>query len=336
MKKLLSALVALVCVVVLSSCSLLSPFINEEGKLDARMEQIAAAINSDDAAALKAMFSKRALEDATDIDAGLDYFLSLFRNGVDSWERTGFSSTGENDFVKWTRLLSAGYKVSADGKDYYLSLIVFTVNDNLDPENVGVYGLGVVPWSDDVFTGPTESMGHWGAAIELDTSDPDGYPGIYVGYDNDEMSLHMMTNIVDWLNRQSDLGLKQYFSEYARTEHATAIDDELTALVALFPDGDLVWEGLEPAPTVRESTDSGGETTLLVSTYRVSSAGADYWLSFAYFTANATDPSNIGVYAIGAAPRTESGDSAAEQALFAWADSFDVDASTPPSIFISQ
>jgi hypothetical protein len=336
MSKILSALMAVVIAVVLSSCSLLAPFIDEEGQLDARMEQIADAINSHDAAAIKELFSPRALEDATDIDAGLDHFLSFFPNGVDSWESDGFSSSAENAFVKWTRLVKGGYKVSADGKDYYLSLIVFTVNDNLDPENVGVYGMGVVPWSDDVFTGPMDAMGYWGAAITLDTSDPDGYPGVYVGYPNDEMSLHMMTNIVDWLNRQSDLGLKQYFSEYARTEHATSIDDELEALVALFPEDDLVWEDLDAVPVVRESSANGGETTLLVSTYQVSYAGVDYWLSFAYFTENAIDPSNIGIYAIGVAPRTESGDSPAEQALFAWADSFDVDARTPPSIFIPQ
>ena len=179
-------------------------------------------------------------------------------------------------------------------------------------------------------------MDYWGAAIELDTSDPDGYPGVYVGYDNDEMSQHMMTQIVDWVNLQSDLGLADKFSDYARTEYATAIDDELTALVALFPEGDLVWEDLEPAPTVRESTDSGAGTTLLVSTYRVSSGTGDFWFSFAYFTENAIDPSNIGIYAIGVAPRTEAGDSPAEQALFAWADSFDVDASVPPGIFVSQ
>jgi hypothetical protein len=64
MIKFLSGVVALLCAVALSSCSLLAPFVDEEGQVDGRMEQIAAAINSHDAAALKAMFSQRALEDA--------------------------------------------------------------------------------------------------------------------------------------------------------------------------------------------------------------------------------------------------------------------------------
>lgn len=87
---------------------------------------------------------------------------------------------------------------------------------------------------------------------------------------------------------------------------------------------------------VRESADNGRKITLLISTYRVSLGAVDYLLSFATFTENATDPSKEGLYAIGVAPRTESGDSAVEQALFAWADSFDVDASIPPGIFISH
>jgi hypothetical protein len=57
---------------------------------------------------------------------------------------------------------------------------------------------------------------------------------------------------------------------------------------------------------------------------------------FAYFIENTVEPTNQGFYAIGVAPWTESGDSPAEKALFAWADTFDVDASVPPGIFISQ
>jgi hypothetical protein len=68
----------------------------------------------------------------------------------------------------------------------------------------------------------------------------------------------------------------------------------------------------------------------------VSSGGVDYRLFCADFRENAADHSNLGIYAIGVAPWTDSGDSAAEKALSAWADAFDVDASVPPGIFISQ
>lgn len=73
MRKFLLAVVALFCVVLLSSCTLLSvaggP--SDQQRADAQMKKIAVALNSHDAAALKAMFSKRAVEKATDLDARL-------------------------------------------------------------------------------------------------------------------------------------------------------------------------------------------------------------------------------------------------------------------------
>jgi hypothetical protein len=336
MKKFLSVLVAFGCVVVLSSCSLLAPFINEQGQLDARMERIAAAINSHDAEAIKELFSPRALEDATDIDAGLDYFLSFFPNGVDSWESDGFSSSSENAFVKWTRLVKGGYKVSADGKDYYLSLIVFTVNDNLDPENVGVYGLGVIPWSDNPYSVPADAMGYWGAAIDRDTSDPDGYPGVYVGYDNEHLSLLRIPGLLEELNSQDNSGLAYRFTDYARAEYAAELEAGIVELYALIPGRDVIAQDEQDAPTVRENSDNGEEQLLLLSRFRVSSGGVEYWLFCADFRENTIDPSNLGIYAIGAAPWTETEDSPAELALFAWADSFDVDASVPPGVSVFQ
>lgn len=73
----------------------------------------------------------------------------------------------------------------------------------------------------------------------------------------------------------------------------------------------------QAAPTVRENTGGGEEQLLLLSRFRVSSGGVEYWLFCADFRENTLDPSNLGIYAIGAAPWTESGDSPAEQALFA-------------------
>ena len=340
MRKLLSGLVALLCVLVLSSCSSFlahgSPFNSDDRQVDARMEQIAAAINNHDAAALKSMFSKRALEQATDIDEGLEYFLSFFPNGIDTWERDGYGSTSTNEFVRWTELLSAFYKVSADGNDYSLHFEDFTVNDAIDPDNVGIYGLGVVPWSDDIRSGPTESMLYWASKIELDANDAEGYPGVYVGYDNEQLSLIRLPSLLEELNSQDILGLEHRFTDYAQAEFAAELEDGIVGLYALFPGGDVVAHDEQEAPAVRENTDNGEEQLLLLSRFRVSSGGVEYWLFCADFRENTIDPANLGIYAIGAAPWTESEDSPAEQALFAWADSFDVDANVPPGIFIPE
>ena len=92
-------------------------------------------------------------------------------------------------------------------------------------------------------------------------------------------------------------------------------------------------EKAEPCSSLREEHH---ESTRLLSTYRVSAGGVDYWLFCADFRENATDPESVGVNAVGVAAWTASGDSAAEQALFSLCGSFDASTTTPPGIFIPQ
>ena len=44
--------------------------------------------------------------------------------------------------------MRAFYKVSADGKDFWFYFADFTVNEVIDPENVGLFALGVTPWTE--------------------------------------------------------------------------------------------------------------------------------------------------------------------------------------------
>jgi len=105
----------------------------------------------------------------------------------------------------------------------------------------------------------------------------------------------------------------------------------------MFPDGEVAWEKLRDGPVIRQATGAdGGQTVLMLSTYPVSSGGKGFWVAFAYFPVNEADPSNEGIYAVGAAPRTAAGDSPQERALFAWLESFDVAATTPPGIFLPE
>jgi hypothetical protein len=124
-----SGLVALVTAVLLSSCALLpfgtpddpeasesrdSLYVDPEPKMEDRMEQIVAAVNNHDAAALKAMFSPRALDRATDIDEGLEYLLAIFPDGgltPDWW--VGPAAERLYKDGKLTELLLVEYKVSA-------------------------------------------------------------------------------------------------------------------------------------------------------------------------------------------------------------------------------
>ena len=342
MSKLLFGAVALVCAVVLSSCSLL-PFGHGGGvsddslqRVDSRMEQIGAALNAHDAAALKAMYSARALEEAPDLDERLDGLLSMFPNGDLTWELESWGSSGDNDFGQKTVMLDAFYKVSADGNDYSLFFADFTRNDAIDPDNVGIYALGVIPWAYEVDSVPMDAFLHWAGTITYDESDEEGYAGVYAEYDNSQLSLLRLAGILEELNSADSVGLANRFTEYARTQYLTEPDEGITALLALFPKMDVVAQDQQGPPVVREKTDNDQEQLLLISTYQVSASGGDYWLVCADFRKNTVDPGNLGIYAIGAARRTASGDSAAEQALFAWADTFDVDHSTPPGVFVPE
>lgn len=342
MRRSLSVVVALMCAGVLSSCALL-PFGHGGGVFDdslqkvaARMEQIGAALNAHDAAALKAMYSKRALEQAPDLDERLDDLVSLFPNGGVTWKWDSSGSEGTNDYGQKTEMLDAFYKVSADGKDYSLFFADFTRNDAIDPDNVGIYALGVAPWAYDLDSVPMDAFLYWTSTITYDESDEQGYPGVYVEYDNSHLSHLRLIRILEELNSGDPLGLANRFTEYARTQYLTEPDEGITALFALFPQMDVVAQDQQDPPVVRERTDTDQEQLLLVSTYQVSASGEDYWLVCADFRKNTVDSANLGIYAIGAAHRTASGDSAAEQALFAWADTFDVDHSTPPGVFVSE
>jgi hypothetical protein len=183
MRKLLFVLVALASAAVLSSCALL-PFghggivVDDSQQTDAAMKKIAAAMNDGDAAGLKALFSKRALEQAPDIDAGLDYFLSLFPNGGLTWERDGVGTIGTTGGGT-TTVLQGAYIVSADGKKYWLTFADFTVNDH-DPDNVGIYMLGATPYTKDIRSGASLPFFTWAAGVDVKGAHGDGYPGVYV------------------------------------------------------------------------------------------------------------------------------------------------------------
>ncbi|MEO8529280.1 MAG: DUF5104 domain-containing protein, partial [Pseudolysinimonas sp.] len=184
MRKLLLVVASLVTVAVLSSCSLLplgAPgqiFDGDSQVADAEMEKIADAVNSRDAAALKALFTPSSLEQAPDIDQGVDYFLSLFPNGGLSWERDAIGAEGGTTAGKQAYMIRANYKLSVDGKDYWLFFADFTVNH--DPENIGLYAAGITPWTEGDYSGAAEPFVAWISAIHYGETNAPGYAGIYV------------------------------------------------------------------------------------------------------------------------------------------------------------
>lgn len=192
MGKLLAGAVVIVCMSLLSACSLVPSdsadylYDYPEPAMHERMQQIVDAVNDHDAAALTAMFSPRALEQATDIDEGVDYLLSLFPDGglTSNWW-VGPAAERQYENGKLTELLLVEYNVSAGGHDYSLFFADFTANELIDPDNVGLYALGAEPWPEDHHSWIVESPSvdpffAWIESIHADESDENGYPGVYV------------------------------------------------------------------------------------------------------------------------------------------------------------
>jgi len=97
-------------------------------------------------------------------------------------EDGGPSSGGINEFGKQTVELYAFYKVAADGKDYDLYFADCTVNQVEDPNNVGLYALGVAPYSADPRTasGAPKPFFAWTGSHYNDNGITYGDPGVYV------------------------------------------------------------------------------------------------------------------------------------------------------------
>jgi hypothetical protein len=337
MKRFAALVVALASVVLLASCSFnplsLLPQNTTQLSRD-RAANIVDALNAHDAAALKAMFTEYALtEYPAEIDDGLEYLLSLFPEGDVILQEPTFEPgvSGADDYGKKTTLVSSSYVVSSGGANYSLFVADFTVN-TIDPKNVGVYLMGAVLATDSEVTEPEAAFRSWANSVDVHTSHP---PGVFVAASG-RPSVDRMSQIVDALNAHNALELKGMFTDYARAEYSTQIDDGLDYLLSLFPDGDVMWKEDQGGSAVYKRIDGDKKTVLLQTFYFVSSGGVDYRFFFADFTENSIDPDNVGVYAIGAVPMAEARVDVPEAYIYPWASSFDVSASSPPGIYIPQ
>ena len=150
---------------------------------DVQMPRIADAVKNHDAAALKGLFSPLAREKATDLDSGVNYFLSVFPSGRMTWKLEGISAGGINAGGKKTDEVFATYEVFADGKKYDLYFADYAVNEVGDSNNIGLYALAVAPHNAHPYTKPTASskaFNAWASQFENVNGEISGNPGVYV------------------------------------------------------------------------------------------------------------------------------------------------------------
>jgi len=125
---------------------------------------------------------ERARENAADLDSGADYFLSVFPSGRMTWKSVATNSAYDVKSSKETEELFAAYTVRADGREYSLDFIDFPVNDVDDPKNVGLYALGVAPYTTEHYAadGTKKPFYVWLNSFQFDNKTNPGRAGIYV------------------------------------------------------------------------------------------------------------------------------------------------------------
>lgn len=141
----------------LSSCSFAGEIMNNSSlfKSDAsianeRFEQILDACQKQDAAALKEMFSEKAINDAVNFDDSITALFDFFQGEVITYENFGGGVKVDKEkhrdgrSKKW---ISSTYDVETSAEKYRLAFEEYTV-DTADPNNIGVYSLYIIKAED--------------------------------------------------------------------------------------------------------------------------------------------------------------------------------------------
>lgn len=116
---------------------------SEQQMADQMMENIAAALDAGDADALKSLFSKTTLEEATDIDQQISDLLEFYQGKKQSFEGDASSSTHTKYGEDIEKQLIGQYLLTTD-KESYRVMYDYTVIDKDNPDAEGLSQLEVV------------------------------------------------------------------------------------------------------------------------------------------------------------------------------------------------
>ena len=136
-------LLILSAVVVLSSCSpihvgrVLTD--NSNLRADEKAEKLINAINNRDNEAIKALFSKKTVNDVADFDESIERLYEFIQDEIVSWESTGsYGGETSNSNGHKTEEKSSYYYVNTNNQRYYF-LLDDCLIDTYNPDNVGYY-----------------------------------------------------------------------------------------------------------------------------------------------------------------------------------------------------
>ena len=156
------------------------------------MQDIADAVKHRDATALKKLFSPDVRAKSSDLDSGVNYFLSVFPRGQLTWKLQGSLSWSMQDNVPACDFsfgyktameeLCPRYKVTVNGQDFDVDFVEFSA-DQPDTDKVGLCALGVAPYIANAAKAPAvpKPFSTWAKSFSQGKyGNPSGAPGVYV------------------------------------------------------------------------------------------------------------------------------------------------------------
>jgi hypothetical protein len=132
-----------------TSCSppFLSRFKNNDRQMaDEKLKKIIAALESGNNEALKGMFSKRALAEATDIDDGIKYAIQFYHGKMISQDGA-LDVLTQKDGKENKKIIKAFYTVKTDN-DTFIVFFIDQTENTVSPDEVGLFMLQVIKESD--------------------------------------------------------------------------------------------------------------------------------------------------------------------------------------------
>lgn len=133
----------------LCSCSLAGIRLNQLSNNDDfaiasnKMEIIIKAIETNDNALLKSVFSINALTEIDDIDANMNSLFDYINGNIDTWEQNSQIVDQTNSHGVKVRKARTWYTVNTNSNEYMFLLVDYTI-DTENPDNVGLYMLEVL------------------------------------------------------------------------------------------------------------------------------------------------------------------------------------------------
>ena len=119
---------------------------SEQQMADRMTEDIATALDDGDAVALRALFSKAALEEAADIDQQISALLNFYQGKKQSFEGDASSDTHTKYGEDIEKELTGYYTLTTD-KETYRVCYIYKVIDKEEPDNEGLSKLEIVEQS---------------------------------------------------------------------------------------------------------------------------------------------------------------------------------------------